>query len=169
LTHSIIGQPHPLFSSTGIFRTRDELEPSSMFDGELDKTDQVAETIGAKVGQPASVVKEVLAEFSRQRVCCERERDFTPEVSLKDASRILSLNRRTVLKLIDEGILEWRNNAPRSSSIPRYFITLDSIKEFRNSHRATSPEGDRTPRISRRRAARSPYPGRQLKHITLCR
>lgn len=91
--------------------------------------------------------------------------DLPEEVSLAESAAILGVDKHTVKKYIDEGLLEWRNVAPPSSARPTYRVTLRSVVRLRTTYRtgpATLRSAARAPR--RNRAARTRC---GLRHINL--
>lgn len=73
------------------------------------------------------------------------------ELSLREAAKELHCDPKTVIRYIEDGLLQWRNAAPPSSTRPRYRIKSESVLQLRNSYRlgtpqAAEPEPARTPR-----------------------
>jgi hypothetical protein len=69
--------------------------------------------------------------------------DLPPEVSLAEAARIANCDKKTVIRYLRDGVLEWRNIAPPSSSRPTYRIKLESVLALRTAYRACSPNLER--------------------------
>ena len=94
-----------------------------------------------------------------------------PEVSLAEAARIANCDKKTVLRYLNDGLLEWRNIAPPSSSRPTYRVRLSSIIALRTTYRygPPAPTKTRTSSTSARTAAppNRPLPSRPLKHVRL--
>jgi hypothetical protein len=90
--------------------------------------------------------------------------DLPTELSLREAAQVLGCDPKTVLRYIDDGMLQWRNAAPASSSRPIYKICSQSAIRLRTSYRQTGTRSD-TPRRQKRRSSRS-VPNK-LRHITL--
>ena len=61
--------------------------------------------------------------------------DLPPEVSLAEAARIANCDKKTVIRYLQDGLLEWRDIAPPSSSRPTYRIKLASILALRTGYR----------------------------------
>jgi hypothetical protein len=59
------------------------------------------------------------------------------EVTAAEAAQILDCDRKTVVRYIRDGVLEWRDVAPPSSCHPEYRIKLDSVVALRTSYRVT--------------------------------
>jgi hypothetical protein len=53
------------------------------------------------------------------------------EVTTQQAATILGCSKHTVLRYLQEGLLEWRNAAPPSSNRPVFRFTLRSVLELR--------------------------------------
>ena len=62
-----------------------------------------------------------------------------PEVNTEEAAQILDCDRRTVVKYIKNGLLEWRDVSPPGNRRPTFRITLASVVEMRNSYRKSFP------------------------------
>lgn len=91
--------------------------------------------------------------------------DLPEEVSTEEAGQILAVTKHTVIKLLEDGLLEWRNAAPPSSSRPVYRISTKSVMALRTAYRrggirTDTPEG----KPQRRPRAGSPKPY-TVKHI----
>jgi hypothetical protein len=65
--------------------------------------------------------------------------DLPPEVSLSDAARIANCDKKTIIRYLKDGVLEWRDIAPPSSSRPTYRIKLASLLALRTSYRSGHP------------------------------
>jgi hypothetical protein len=59
-----------------------------------------------------------------------------PEVSLAEAARIANCDKKTVIRYLRDGVLQWRNIAPPSSSRPTYRIRLDTVLAIRTTYRS---------------------------------
>ena len=94
------------------------------------------------------------------------EANLPKEVSTNEAAQILGCDKKTVLKYIDQGLLEWRDMSPPSSTRPTYRLKLDSVLRLRNSYRVggTNPDVRQTTRHKTRCMQRLRY---QPKHITM--
>lgn len=73
------------------------------------------------------------------------------ELSLREAAKELHCDPKTAIRYIKDGLLQWRDAAPSSSTRPRYRIKTDSVLQLRNSYRlgtpqAAEPEPARKPR-----------------------
>jgi hypothetical protein len=85
------------------------------------------------------------------------------EVGTAEAAKMLGVSKDTVLKLKAEGLLEYRNLAPPSSSRPIYAFRLSSIMALRNQYRRDEPVYP-----TRREAHRRRVKGqRKYKHLNL--
>jgi hypothetical protein len=129
-----------------------------------DLWDEPEEEEGQQIGEgncPRLDEKAAVAGLPRVRV---EDLELPEEVSADQASKILETSKHTVLRLLEEGLLEWRNAAPPSSSRPVYRITLRSVLELRTSYRRggmASPTPATQPR-RRRPATPSTY---EIKHL----
>ncbi|MEM1350680.1 MAG: helix-turn-helix domain-containing protein [Myxococcota bacterium] len=56
------------------------------------------------------------------------------ELSLIEAARVLELDRRTVKKLVEQGVLPARLASPPSSQRPRYRIPTEEVLTYRNTY-----------------------------------
>jgi hypothetical protein len=91
--------------------------------------------------------------------------DLPDEVTTTEAAEILGCCKHTILQYLVEGLLEWRNAAPPSSTRPVYRLTLRSVLELRLGYRRGNPYPPLPVKASqtRRRSARvSDY---QPKHL----
>jgi hypothetical protein len=91
--------------------------------------------------------------------------DLPDEVTTTEAAEILGCCKHTILQYLVEGLLEWRNAAPPSSTRPVYRLTLRSVLELRLGYRRGNPLPPlpvKTSRIRRRSARVSDY---QPKHL----
>lgn len=89
--------------------------------------------------------------------------DLPGEVSTGHAAKILGISKDTLLKLKDDGLLEYRNAAPPSSSRPIYRFSLASALALRTTYRADSPAPFQKPE-GPRRVCKGP---RKYKHLRL--
>jgi hypothetical protein len=62
-----------------------------------------------------------------------------PEVSVAEGADILKVNRRTILRLIHQGLLRYRSVALPTSLRPQYRIPLADIMELRNDYKVRAP------------------------------
>ena len=62
-----------------------------------------------------------------------------PELTVSEAAAILGVNRRTVLRLIQQGLLRYRSAALPTSIRPRYRIPRIDIMELRTDYRVREP------------------------------
>jgi hypothetical protein len=83
------------------------------------------------------------------------------EVRTAQAARILGVSKDTLLRLKDEGLLEYRNVAPPSSSRPIYAFTLRSVMELRTNYQVDVPSLPLR-QVPRRQAVKGP---RRYKHL----
>ena len=79
------------------------------------------------------------------------------ELSLRETAKELNCDPKTVIRYIEDGLLQWRNAAPPSSTRPRYRIKTDSVLQLRNSYRLGTPQADEPEpaRKPRKRAVKS--------------
>jgi hypothetical protein len=90
--------------------------------------------------------------------------DLPVEVRTREAAAILSCSKHTILRYLDDGLLEWRNLAPPSSARPEYRITLRSVLQLRLGYQTGSrPVADPPRRKSGHR--RSDSSGVRLQHL----
>ena len=61
--------------------------------------------------------------------------NFPPEIPLAQAASILGVDRKTVVKYLNAGLLEWRDIAPPGSSRPAFRLKLESVTRMRTSYR----------------------------------
>jgi hypothetical protein len=79
---------------------------------------------------------------------------FTVQMCVED-----SLNhhtKHTVLRFLEDGLLEWRDAAPPSSARPVYRITLRSVLELRLGYRVGSATRQEKDKIRPRRRTAEP-------------
>jgi len=86
-----------------------------------------------------------------------------PEVSTAEAAQLLGVSKDTVLKLKDDGLLEYRNAAAPSSSRPIFLFSLQSVMTVRTTYRTDSPAPHQKSDNSQRRAT----PSKKYKHLRL--
>lgn len=100
--------------------------------------------------------------------------DLPPEVSLAEAARIANCDKKTVIRYLQDGLLDWRDIAPPSSSRPTYRIKLASVLALRTGYHFGRPRPnqqreaawstvDRPTRVEKTGARH------QLKHVRLHR
>jgi hypothetical protein len=65
--------------------------------------------------------------------------ELPQELSLTDAAAMLGVDKKTVIRYMHDGVLEWRDIAPPSSSRPTYRIKLASALKLR-THYTSEPE-----------------------------
>lgn len=68
-----------------------------------------------------------------------RQLDLPPEVSLAEAATIANCDKKTIIRYMRDGLLEWRNIAPPSSSRPTYRVKLASVIGLRTSYQQGNP------------------------------
>jgi hypothetical protein len=87
------------------------------------------------------------------------------EVTACQAAQILSVSKHTALQFLEDGLLEWRNAAPPSSSRPVYRITLRSVLRLRLEYKSGSARPPAAPAENRRRKPRktSAYEAKHLR------
>lgn len=91
--------------------------------------------------------------------------DLPEEVSTQDAARILGTSKHTVLHLKDDGLLEWRNAAPPSSSRPVFRFTLRSVLALRTRYHQGERPCSRPADRPRRPRATTPYTPRHIRRV----
>lgn len=83
--------------------------------------------------------------------------ELPPELSLAEAAEVLGVDKKTVIRYMHDGVLEWRNIAPPSSSRPTFRIKLESALKLR-THYTSEPEQPREharkPRVTQRYQSR---------------
>src|SRR5262245_50082265 len=89
--------------------------------------------------------------------------DLPEEVSTERAAEILRCSKDTVLKLKAEGLLEYRNVAPPSSSRPVFAFTLRSVISLRTSYERDEPGAPLPKEATRRRATGQ----KKYKHLRI--
>jgi hypothetical protein len=103
---------------------------------------------------------------ARAAVHNARTIELPDEVSTEEAAHLLGTTKHTVLKYLQDGLLEWRNAAPKSSHRPVYRLTLRSVENLRASYRRGQNRPEAQPLKQRRKprpgSVRVPY---QAKHI----
>jgi len=62
------------------------------------------------------------------------------ELSTEEVAQVLGCSKDTVLKLKQDGTLEYRNVAPMTGSRPVYRFTLESVRALRTSYSRDVPE-----------------------------
>jgi len=64
-----------------------------------------------------------------------------PEWTVQEAASVLGVSRRTVLRLLERGLLRFRSTASPFSKRPRYRIPKIDVLDLRNDYavRATTP------------------------------
>jgi hypothetical protein len=94
--------------------------------------------------------------------------DLPPEVSLAEAASIANCDKKTIIRYMRDGLLEWRNIAPPSSSRPTYRVKLASVIALRTNYQQGNPQHGRhvDDPPSKAPPPRGRAPGRhQFKHI----
>lgn len=77
--------------------------------------------------------------------------DLPSEISTAQVAKVLGVSKDTVLKLKAEGLLEYRNTAPPSSSRPVFAFSLPSVLAVRTTYQTDEPILRRKPDPPRRR------------------
>jgi hypothetical protein len=73
------------------------------------------------------------------------------ELSLAEAADVLGVDKKTVLRYMRDGLLEWRDIAPPSSSRPTYRVKLESALKLRTGYISEPVQpAERKPRGARR-------------------
>lgn len=85
------------------------------------------------------------------------------ELSLAEAAAVLGVDKKTVLRYMHDGVIEWRNIAPPSSSRPTFRIKLESALKLRTQY-TSEPEQPRE-RTQRRRPATRQYQSRYVRIV----
>ena len=86
---------------------------------------------------------------------------------MAEAARILNVDRKTALRYLNGGLLEWRNIAPPGSSRVCYRVTLESVMRMRTTYRT----GPYHPRVlpRERQPKLPPRPNGGQRHFELHR
>jgi hypothetical protein len=74
----------------------------------------------------------------------DKELPATEELTIAEAARLLDLDRRTVKKLIEQGVLRARLASPPKSLRPRYSLPTEEVLAYRNGYntfRSPRPTG----------------------------
>ena len=98
--------------------------------------------------------------------------DLPQEVSLADAAMIANCDKKTIIRYMQDGVLEWRNIAPPSSSRPTYRLKLASVVALRTAYRRENPVSNHHVDDPASRITPLPKPApshQQFKHIRLRR
>jgi hypothetical protein len=98
--------------------------------------------------------------------------DLPREVSLAEAATIANCDKKTIIRYMQDGLLEWRNIAPPSSSRPTYRLKHASVVALRTAYRRENPVSNHhvDDPASRIRPLPKPAPSQQqFKHIRLGR
>jgi hypothetical protein len=90
--------------------------------------------------------------------------DLPEEVGTGEAAAILNCSKHTVLQYLEEGLLEWRDAAPPSSTRPVYRITLRSVLDLRLGYQRGSPR-PRAGESSRPRRRTAGPGGYRVQHL----
>lgn len=83
----------------------------------------------------------------------------TEELTVAEAARLLDLDRRTVKKLIEQGVLRARLASPPKSLRPRYRLPTEEVLAYRNGYntfQSPRPTGGKQA-ASRRHAGDFPH------------
>ena len=94
------------------------------------------------------------------------------EVSLADAAIIANCDKKTIIRYMQDGLLEWRNIAPPSSSRPTYRLKLASVVALRTAYHRETPVRNHhvdDPASRMRPLPKAPPTHQQFKHIRLGR
>lgn len=91
------------------------------------------------------------------------DHELPEEVTTAQAGSILGVTKDTVLKFKDDGLLQYRNAAPPSSSRPIFLFSLQSVLILRTTYRAESP----TPFHKAEGPRRAVKGQRKYKHLRL--
>lgn len=92
----------------------------------------------------------------------KKELPIVEELSLAETAKALDLDRRTVKKLIEQGVLRARLASPPGSLRPRYRLPVEEVIAYRNTYRTFQ-----SPRASGGKQAASPRHVGELPHIRL--
>jgi excisionase family DNA binding protein len=92
----------------------------------------------------------------------KRELPIVDELSLAEAAKALDLDRRTVKKLIEQGVLRARLASPPGSLRPRYRLPAEEVIAYRNTYRTFQ-----SPRASDGKQAAPQRRVGELLHIRL--
>jgi hypothetical protein len=98
--------------------------------------------------------------------------DLPREVSLAEAATIANCDKKTIVRYMQDGLLEWRNIAPPSSSRPTYRLKLASVVALRTAYCHESPVRHHRvdePAPTIRPLSRPAAGDHQFKHVRLGR
>ncbi len=84
------------------------------------------------------------------------------ELSLAEAATVLGVDKKTVLRYMRDGVIEWRNIAPPSSSRPTFRVKLESALKLRTAY--TSEPAEARDRPGRKQSTR-PYQSRYVRIV----
>lgn len=90
--------------------------------------------------------------------------ELPAELTLTEAAEVLGVDKKTVIRYMHDGVLEWRNIAPPSSSRPTFRIKLESALKLRTGYQtetASESPGKRPQATAR--------PGYQSKYVRIVR
>lgn len=87
------------------------------------------------------------------------------ELSLRETATVLGCDTKTVIHYIDDGVLEWRNAAPPSSTRKLYKLKTESVLNFRNSYRLSTTQAADSRPASKPRKRLIKSSNYQPKHI----
>jgi hypothetical protein len=91
--------------------------------------------------------------------------EIPQELSVSQAAKVLGVDRKTVLKYLGGGLLEWRDIAPPGSTRPTYRMKRESVIAIRTTYRATGPSVRTRRKPVRRPASCASLP--VFKHLDL--
>lgn len=116
-----------------------------------ERSEALTKNLDAPQDASESAVLDATAPQSSEKRLDAPVPQLNEELSLREAAKELHCDPKTVIRYIEDGLLQWRNSAPPSSTRPRYRIKTDSVLQIRNSYRlgtpqAVEPERARKPR-----------------------
>lgn len=98
-----------------------------------------------------------------ETISLEERLDLPKELSLSQAAELLGVDKKTVARYIRDGVLEWRNIAPPSSSRPTFRIKLESALRFRTRYTTDPKQPESRPR--RLPKATQPYQSQYVRIV----
>ncbi|TWU00490.1 hypothetical protein Pla108_14410 [Botrimarina colliarenosi] len=88
------------------------------------------------------------------------------ELSLGEAAGLLNLDRRTVKKLIEQGVLPARLASPPNSRRPRYRLPAENVLSYRNTYKTFQRPARHEGKQAARRRGDDGFPHIRLRRAT---
>ena len=92
------------------------------------------------------------AVIGSTKMACNQQFKLIEELNLSEAAAVLGIDRRTVRKLIELGVLAARIASPPTSKRPRYRIPAEEVISLRNSYHRQACHRSPRKQITRRRS-----------------